>query len=246
MEAARLAAVARPLPVDRRRVLTHEQARLVYDRAGAKVKDSDSVYGGPAISALLAAADLRGSCSSVFEFGCGSGRLAQRLFEKGEISAGTRYVGVDASPVMVELARERLKGTPSASFRLVPGCPAAAAAPEAPGAFSAVLSTYVLDIMSCDDVAAFLASAWRILEPGGRLCVVNLGEGCTPATRAGSAIWEAVHALAPTVVGGCRSQRLLDYLGPGWEVAHREVVPGGFVASEVLMALKKPPPGTVG
>jgi len=76
------------------------------------VRDSESVYGGPAVAALLSAADL-GRCSSVFEFGCGSARLAARLLRPGgELSkpgAGVRYVGVDVSPVSLEMARERLK-----------------------------------------------------------------------------------------------------------------------------------------
>jgi SAM-dependent methyltransferase len=81
---------------------------LVTPRAGAKVRDSDSVYGGPAVSALLAAANL-GSCSSIFEFGCGSGRLADRLLRRGELAPGARYIGVDASPVMAGLAERQLQ-----------------------------------------------------------------------------------------------------------------------------------------
>jgi len=102
-----------------------------------------------------------------------------------------------------------------------------------------VLSTYVLDILSPADVTAFLTEAWRLLEPGGQLLIINLGEGCTPAMRLGSAVWGAVHAIAPQIVGGCRAQNLLEYLGPGWGLQHREVVPGGWVASEVLVAVKR-------
>ncbi|KAI8473052.1 MAG: S-adenosyl-L-methionine-dependent methyltransferase [Monoraphidium minutum] len=246
MEAVRRAAVASPLPLDRRRVLSREQARSVYDRAGAKVRDSDSVYGGPAVSALLAAARL-GACGSVFEFGCGGGRLADRLLRRGELAPGARYVAVDASPVMAGLAAQRAQDLPNASVRLLEsGDPALMGAGEADGSFAAVISTYVLDILPGDDVASFLSEAWRLLEPGGALCLVNLGEGCTPATRAGSAVWAAVHAVAPTVVGGCRAQRLLEYLGPGWEVRHHELVAGGFVASEVLVATKLPGGGGPG
>jgi SAM-dependent methyltransferase len=103
-------AVAHPLPPDPRRVLTRKQAQAVYDRAAPKVRDSESVYGGPAISALLAAADLRANCKGLlFEFGCGSGRLARRLLQEGELGRGARYLGVDGSAASVELARRRLE-----------------------------------------------------------------------------------------------------------------------------------------
>jgi SAM-dependent methyltransferase len=103
-------AVAHPLPADPRRVLTRQQTQAVYDRAAARVRDSESVYGGPAISALLAAADLRANCKGLlFEFGCGSGRLARRLLQEGELGPGARYLGVDGSAASVELARRRLE-----------------------------------------------------------------------------------------------------------------------------------------
>ncbi len=165
---------------------------------------------------------------------------------------------------------------PAASVQLLRDAdPSSAGAALPDGGASAVLSTYVLDILSPADVAAFLTEAWRVLEPGGRLCLANLGEGCDFKSRVGSAVWGAVHAVAPTVrgvgvgvglgagvdssldrccpliiphlsidgfhqvVGGCRAQRLLDYLGPGWDVLHHEAVPGGWIASEVIVAAKR-------
>lgn len=106
--AARRAAVAAPLPPDTRRTLSHAQSRAVYDRAAARVRDSESAYGGPAITALLSAADAR-AARRVFEFGCGSGRLAARLLAGRELAPGAQYVGVDLSPVSIDLARQRLQ-----------------------------------------------------------------------------------------------------------------------------------------
>lgn len=51
--------------------------------------------------------------------------------------------------------------------------------------------------------------------------------------------WEAVHRAAPQVVGGCRCQDLLPYLGPGWTIKHHEKVAGSLLASQVLVAYKK-------
>ena len=57
------------------------------------VKDSESVYGGPATDALLRGAESLSTAKVLFEFGHGSGRLALRLL-KSELPEDCRYVGV--------------------------------------------------------------------------------------------------------------------------------------------------------
>ncbi len=52
----------------------------------------------------------RYGATSVLEIGCGSGHLAQRF-----VTAGYEYVGVDSSPQMLDLARQRC---PTARFEL--------------------------------------------------------------------------------------------------------------------------------
>jgi len=82
-----------------------EEARTFYDRFGAR-QDSQAFYEDDALDVLIAEGDF-GAASHVLEIGCGTGRLAERLFGECLASSAT-YVGVDVSRTMVELTRERL------------------------------------------------------------------------------------------------------------------------------------------
>jgi len=231
--------------LDRRRVLSRSQAQEVYDANGRKdlVKDSESVYGGPATQALLAAMDLT-NAGMVYEFGHGSGRLARRLLER-ELPESCTYVGVDQSQVMHSLAAERLRPFRSRATLLhtPDGDPSvsSAAAGLAPGSADVFISTYVLDLLSEEDISKVLELAGWLLRDGGQLCLTGLtyGSRVGPLAALATYMWEAVHFLRPKVVGGCRAQTLEDYLGPLWEPRSSTVVSGGLVASEVMVCIKR-------
>ena len=84
--------------------LTLNQARSVYNRIG-RVQDWQAFYEDATTDRLVANAALVGD-QTIFEFGCGTGRLAARLL--GELPASVTYLGVDISPVMINLATSRL------------------------------------------------------------------------------------------------------------------------------------------
>jgi ubiquinone/menaquinone biosynthesis C-methylase UbiE len=89
----------------------------------------------------------------VFEFGCGTGRLALRLLSE-HLSEAARYRGVDLSPVMVELARQRLGPYASrAEVLLVDESPLAA---EPTAHHDRFVSSYVLDLLSEEEITAVL------------------------------------------------------------------------------------------
>jgi SAM-dependent methyltransferase len=88
---------------------------------------------------------------AILDLGCGDGTLTQRLVE-----AGARVIGVDASPAMVDAARER-----GLDVRLVDGC-----ALQFDAEFDAVFSNAALHWMRDPD--AVLAGVARALRPGGR------------------------------------------------------------------------------
>eukprot|EP00891_Asterochloris_glomerata_P008390 jgi/Astpho2/8390/Aster-x0808 len=115
---------------------------------------------GPATTALLQTAALS-KVSSVFEFGCGAGGLAARLLA-AELPQAATYFGVDQSSTMTELAQARLQKFGSRGrVQLVSGDPLDAGDGLADGSCDVFLSTYVLDLLSEEDVAAVLQLAWR-------------------------------------------------------------------------------------
>ncbi|KAL7576954.1 hypothetical protein ACA910_006710 [Epithemia clementina (nom. ined.)] len=76
---------------DRRKTLSREKARQVYDKYAddaALVAGNDvaSGYGGPAVKALLEMADFD-SAKQVLEYGTGQGKLAELVLSSQELSA---------------------------------------------------------------------------------------------------------------------------------------------------------------
>jgi ubiquinone/menaquinone biosynthesis C-methylase UbiE len=216
-------------------MLSREQARDFYDRFGAK-QDSQKFYEDPAVRVLLAQADLK-DAKAVFEFGCGTGRLAEELLSQ-HLSEDASYVGCDLSTTMVGLARERLaRFGARVQVRQTDGAPRIDA-PDA--AYDRFLSTYVLDLLPEEDMSTVLGEARRVLAPGGRLCLVGLTEGTTLPSRAIIAIWKTLHRVRPAIVGGCRPVELRAFLSDHhWQIDHHSVVVAFGIPSEVLVARKR-------
>jgi len=88
----------------------------------------------------------------------------------------------------------------------------------------------------------FLGEAHRVLDAGGKLCLVSLTEGITILSRVVSRTWAAIFRLRPSLVGGCRPIRLKPYILSGsWELEYQEVVVAYGVPSEVLVAQAREP-----
>jgi ubiquinone/menaquinone biosynthesis C-methylase UbiE len=214
------------------RVLTRDEARRFYDRFGAK-QDTQAFYERRALAELVRHLALE-RARAVVEFGCGTGRFAASLLRE-RLGRDATYLALDSSCTMVGLARERLAPFGArAAVRVTDGSPRI----EGPdGAFDRFVSTYVLDLLSPDDIAAALAEAHRVVEPGGLLGLVGLTFGEHGAARVTTWVWEQVHRLRPAVVGGCRPIRLLAFLpADGWKVRHRGVVSPYAIASEIVVA----------
>lgn len=214
--------------------LIPEVARRVYDRVGAR-QDAQGWYEDAAIERLLERVDFT-RAHRVLEFGCGTGRLARRLLE-GPLPAQARYLGVDVSPVMVDLARRRLAPfEEGAEVRLVDGAPRI---PVPDSGLDLLLSTYVFDLLPEAHVRAVLADAHRALRPGGAVALAGLTAPVNLSSRIVMGLWSTVHAVAPRLVGGCRPLRMERFLNPQqWRVRHRSVVTPRGVASEVLVVEK--------
>ena len=211
-------------------------ARRFYDRMG-RWQDTQRFYEDAATARLAALAGLAGA-GSLFELGCGTGRLAAGLLA-GELAGDARYLGVDVSPVMVQLARRRLAAwAPRAEVQLVE-LPALTL-PGEQGSVDRFVATYVLDLLSHGHARALIDEAHRLLAPGGLLALVSLTHGTTAASRLVAGGWGAVARRWPALVGGCRPIELGELVEPGrWEVVEREVVTSWAVPSEVLVAARQ-------
>jgi SAM-dependent methyltransferase len=215
-----------------RPILTRQQARDFYDRFGRR-QDRQSWYEKAAIERLLELGDFA-SAEAVVEFGCGTGRLAQILLDNHLADGGT-YVGFDVSETMVQLTRSRLvRHGARASVVRTDGRPRVPLPPMSSDRF---ISTYVLDLLSTQDISRTLAQAWMVLRPGGLLCLTGLTYGTTLISRWVVASWLAIHSLKPSLVGGCRPISLTDFLGPAsWKVLHSSTLVSWGVPSEIVIA----------
>ena len=216
--------------------LSHSDARSFYDRFAEK-QDRQAWYEDPALL-RLAEESRFGDARYVLEFGCGTGRFAAD-FIYPRLAARTQYVGLDSSPEMVRLARERLH--PSAARATIQLTDGSMRLPVDPARVDRFVSTYVLDLLSDRDVDMLIADMRRVLRPGGLACLAGLTSETSGLSRAVSGLWSLAQRLAPARVGGCRPMSLQAKLDPDhWRLRHRSVVSPWAVASEIIVAERLP------
>jgi ubiquinone/menaquinone biosynthesis C-methylase UbiE len=213
------------------RVLSHEQARSFYDHFGRK-QDLQRFYEDQAIEVLLRHARFE-SAKAVVELGCGTGRLAARLLHE-RLPPEATYVGFDVSPTMVELSRARVaRWANRATVQLTDGSPSLPVDDDTCDRF---VSTYVLDLLSEEEIRAMLSEARRILSLDGRLCLASLTFGQGLSSRLVGRLWGLLHSLNPRLVGGCRPLCLEDFMNSDWKIVQHDVVCAFGICSEVLIA----------
>jgi ubiquinone/menaquinone biosynthesis C-methylase UbiE len=217
------------------RTLTHDQARRVYDRIGAR-QDTQAFYEDRATEIIVAQGGF-GTARRVFEFGCGTGRFAVRLLS-GHLPKSARYRGIDLSPTMVALAQQRLAGFGARAEAVLTDGPPPKAEPDA--SYDRFVSNYVLDLLSENDIAAVLCEAHRILEPRGLLCLASLSTGSGSVSRRVARAWTRVHAMWPALVAGCRPLELPSHIpAHQWTIRHHQHVAPFGLPSEVLIAERR-------
>ena len=215
--------------------ITPEQARRFYDRIG-RGQDARPLSERRALDALAEQGDFA-RAEAVVEFGCGTGRFAARLLRE-RLPGGATYVGLDVSPRMVTLASAAL--APWADRARVLLTDGAIRLPVPDGSADRVVSTYVLDLLSPEDAAAFVAEAHRVLRPGGALALASLTPGHAPPARAVTRLWEGVWRVRPALLGGCRPLPLGGLLDPDdWSVTAHFPVTDWFLSSDVLVARRR-------
>ena len=180
--------------------------------------------------ALEAAAIRRGE--SVLEVGIGAGALFCRLAKD---AGGGKCVGIDLSWGMLRRARRRLEA------ERCPGLLCRGNACQLPfpaQTFDAVVSCYMLDILSEVDLEAALGEFSRATKPGGRLALVVMAQQARLLER----IWMATYRFAPVLVGGCRPVNLVpDLAATGWRVeTDKRISQNGFRSQLILARALSP------
>jgi ubiquinone/menaquinone biosynthesis C-methylase UbiE len=216
--------------------LTPDQARAFYNRLGS-LQDWQWFYEDAAVDAMVREGDFA-HAHSVLEFGCGTGRLAARLLSN-ILPTDCRYVGIDISTTMVELARKRLAPWASrATIRLADG---SCRLEEPEGSVDRIVSAYVLDLLSSEQIQLLISECHRVLAAGGLLCLVSLSHGQGALGRTVSQIWQRIHSLSPMILGGCRPIDLGEYLSASqWEIRHGELIRALGITSQVMVASPRP------
>jgi ubiquinone/menaquinone biosynthesis C-methylase UbiE len=217
------------------RTLSHEQARRFYDRFGAR-QDTQAAYEDPPNHDVAAHLEL-GSARALFELGCGTGRLAEHLFEHG-LPADARYRTQDVSGTMVELARTRLaRFAPRVQVELSDG---SMRLPPADASCDRFVSTYVFDLLALADIERLVSEMRRILRPGGLAGMSGLTEGSGALGGLVTWIWKRVYQLSPERVGGCRPLQLAPFFtSRDWEIRHQRTHAWHGLTSEVLVVQRR-------
>lgn len=217
-----------------KRFLDKEEIRAFYDRFGSR-QDWQRLYEGVAMRDLLRHGRFD-IATSVFELGCGTGAFALVLLQR-YLPETASYVGVDISPTMAGLARERLiRFSDRAKVVLSEG---SLRFDFQDASFDRFISNYVLDLLSPDDIEKALSEAHRLLRADGLICLASLTHGRTIISRAVTRVWDCIHNFNPRLVGGCRPLELEDYLDRDrWYITLHDVVNIMGIASEIVIASK--------
>jgi ubiquinone/menaquinone biosynthesis C-methylase UbiE len=215
------------------RLLERDEIVSVYNAFGAR-QDAQGWYEDVPLAELKRHMAF-GQAEFVLELGAGTGKLAHEIVTE-LTPPGTGYLGLDISPVMVNLARNRLRHCGNA-FAVVGDV--RAPLPLADGSVSHVVAAYVMDIFSEDEIRSLYEEVGRVLRPGGVFGAVSLSTGASFWSRFVSRAWSFVHTLRPTAVGGCRPVEILKCVPDGFDVAHACQKLGGGIPSEVVVARKR-------
>lgn len=153
----------------RRVPVTREESKAWYDRI-AKYYDLAGLVENRYKALALEMAGFREG-EKVLEVGCGTGWALERIAR--QVGESGKAYGVDLSPKMLEVARDRLqKAGLMTRVELVEGDATKMRFPDE--MFDAAFSTLTLELFDTPDIPVVLSEIRRILRPGGRFVDLSI------------------------------------------------------------------------
>jgi ubiquinone/menaquinone biosynthesis C-methylase UbiE len=202
----------------------HAQTARHFGRLAGSYDHRYHQYNQLTLSRAVDALRLSGT-ERVLDVGCGTGELERLIHER---HSRATLVGLDMTPQMLEVAREKFQGVAEVTFSLGQ----AESLPFAPEDFDAVVSCNMLHHVQSVD--GLLRECARVLRPRGRLVIVDW---CRDAWHCRLAhYW--LRLVKRSYVTMYRASELVDCaarIGLIVEDVHRFFVPPYFGMMRVVM-----------
>lgn len=217
------------------RPMDKNSIKRFYDWLGVRL-DTQSFYEQSGLNELLRYGQFD-SAHAVFEFGCGTGRLAHQLLAE-YLPSNCHYTAVDISPNMAAITRARLNCWEDRTNIMV--STGGVELDFGDANFDRFISTYVVDLLSDEEAIKLIDEARRVLRPDGLLCLVSITPGVTWFSRFVMRTWQFINKLHPMLTGGCRPVKLLRFIPEGkWNIESRQVLSRYGVAIEIVIARRR-------
>jgi len=142
-------------------------------------------------------------------------------------------LGIDLSAGMLAKARSRMSQVSEANYRLEVGT--AFDLPARSDSIDILVNNYMFDLIPYADMDHVLDGFRRVLKIDGRLILVNMARGETPASK----LYESIYRISPKAMGGCRGVQMVGRLRQHrFTVEAREYHQQFLFPSEVIVARK--------
>jgi len=215
---------------------SHREAiKGFYDWLGTKL-DTQSFYEQSGLNELISHGQFY-SAYTVFEFGCGTGRLAEQLL-RDYLPSDCRYHAIDISPNMVAITNERLMPWRDRINIMVSTGDILLSFEDA--SFDRFICTFVIDLLNDTESFELTKEAYRVLRQDGLLCLVSISHGVSLVSRILMRSWHFINNLNPMLTGGCRPVRLRRFIpDEKWSVKYNQVLSKYGVAIEIVIARRR-------
>ncbi|MCA9952417.1 MAG: methyltransferase domain-containing protein [Anaerolineales bacterium] len=177
----------------------------------------------------LELADIRDG-ETILEVAVGTGLIFTQLLQHNPSGWNE---GIDLTEAMLAKARTKAAQSGHNNYRLRIGD--AYNLPFGADKFDLLVNNYMFDLLPQEDFAHILAEFKRVLRPGGRLVLVNMGQ----ARHWYNNLWDKLYGLSSTSMGGCRAVSLADPMqATGFKLSHNEFISQMTFPSEIIIGLK--------